>query len=363
MTRETDPLLKNRQQPQPQPLVKPLFKKLLTIIIPLSLIIISSYYIMTHHHHHHHQNDPNNTDGPILTLRLYTNNIRFDNKNYPDKYEQPWEIRKFQSINSMQFNTFQGNGNIICLQEVLHNQLIDILQGLNDIQEWNYYGVGRTDGEKSGEFAPILYKDQDFKIIENSTFWLSPTPDVPSKGWDAALERIVTMVTFQSRLNPEIKFNIFNTHYDHRGVEARRKSSQLIVDKMKNYNDYPSFLCGDFNTEPNDEPYHILTKAGFKDGKILIDKKSAYGFVTTFTGFDINNEPISRIDYIWSPSFTRILSNSNNDTNQDSDDDNDNDKSYEVTLKQFGILSNWFNGHHFSDHRPVVSTYELRKKK
>ena len=66
---------------------------------------------------------------------------------------------------------------------------------------------------------------------------------------------------FQSRLNPEIKFNIFNTHYDHRGVEARRKSSQLIVDKMKNYNDYPSFLCGDFNTEPNDEPYHILTKS------------------------------------------------------------------------------------------------------
>ena len=83
MTRETDPLLKNRQQPQPQPLVKSLFKKLLTIIIPLSLIIISSYYIMTHHHHHHHQNDPNNTDGPILTLRLYTNNIRFDNKITP----------------------------------------------------------------------------------------------------------------------------------------------------------------------------------------------------------------------------------------------------------------------------------------
>ena len=103
MTRETDPLLKNRQQPQPQPLVKPLFKKLLTIIIPLSLIIISSYYIMTHHH----QNDPNNTDGPILTLRLYTNNIRFDNKNYPDKYEQPWEIRKFKVL--IQFNTFQGN--------------------------------------------------------------------------------------------------------------------------------------------------------------------------------------------------------------------------------------------------------------
>ena len=356
MTRETDPLLKNKPQPKPKPkpqsLVNPLFKKLLTIVIPLSLIIISSYYIMTHQHHHQ-----NNSDGPNLNLRLYTNNIRFDNKNYPDKYEQPWEIRKIQSINSMKFNTFQGNGNIICLQEVLHNQLLDILEGLNEIEEWNYYGVGRTDGKTSGEYAPIFYKDKDFKIIENSTFWLSPTPNIPSKGWDAALERIVTMVTFESRLNPQIKFNIFNTHYDHRGIIARRKSSQLIVDKMKNYNDYPSFLCGDFNTEPNDEPYHILTTAGFKDGKILIDKNSAYGFETTFTGFDINNEPISRIDYIWSPAFTHTSLSSENETGNDSDD------TYEVTLKQFGILSNWFNGHHFSDHRPVVSTYELRKKK
>lgn len=168
MTRETDPLLKNRQQPQPQPLVKPLFKKLLTIIIPLSLIIISSYYIMTHHH----QNDPNNTDGPILTLRLYTNNIRFDNKNYPDKYEQPWEIRKFQSINSMQFNTFQGNGNIICLQEVLHNQLIDILKGLNDIQEWNYYGVGRTDGENLVNLLQFYIKIKILKLLKIQHFGL-----------------------------------------------------------------------------------------------------------------------------------------------------------------------------------------------
>ncbi|KAG5418832.1 hypothetical protein I9W82_003550 [Candida metapsilosis] len=309
--------------------------------------------------------------GPSLTLRLYTNNIRYDNINNRDPFEKLWTKRRVQSINSMEFNTAIGHANVICLQEVLVNQLHDILNGLNanDDDEWSYYGVGRTDGVEAGEFAPILFKHKDFLILENTTFWLSPTPDIPSKGWDAALERIVTMVTFQSKVNPLIKFNVFNTHYDHRGHIARRRSSQLIVDKMKNYNAYPSFLCGDFNTEPRDEPYGILTAAGFKDSRILIDKRFAYGHETTFTGFNVSNEPYSIIDYIWSPYFTKphII-------NDDPYDDEakqamtmnnfynlDHHEYYSIVLKQFGILSNYLKGFHFSDHRPVVATYELER--
>ncbi|CAI5759548.1 unnamed protein product [Candida verbasci] len=302
--------------------------------------------------------------GPTLSLRLYTNNIRFDNRNYRDKHERLWEKRKIQSINSMEFNTLLGHANIICLQEVLHNQLVDILEGLNsnDNNEWTYYGVGRTDGIDKGEFAPILFKSKDFLILENTTFWLSEMPEFPSKGWDAALERIVTLVTFQSKVNPLIKFNIFNTHYDHRGKLARRQSSKLIVDKMKNYNDYPSFLCGDFNTEPKDEPYHILTNAGFKDSRALIDYEFSYGYESTFTGFDRENEPFSIIDYIWSPYFTKqnnlaTTFEMNNYYNLDHHD------YYDIVLKQFGILGNWFKGFYFSDHRPVVATYELRRTK
>ena len=359
--------------------------------------------------------------GPSLTLRLYTNNIRFDNFRHPDPHEKPWLKRRVESIDSMHFNTGLGHANVICLQEVLHNQLLDIINGLNDRTgvrtesvfesdykreshelvemeeegnvkdkvkekekgEWTYYGVGRTDGVAAGEFAPIIFKSRDFIILENTTFWLSETPHVPSKGWDAALERIVTLVTFQSKINPLIKFNVFNTHYDHRGHEARRKSSQLIVDKMKNYNAYPSFLCGDFNTEPRDEPYHILTNAGFKDSRVTIDKQFAYGHETTFTAFDKNNEPYSIIDYIWSPYFTKLVvsnakeqeysdlnSGLNNNGGKNSDKDEffgnnffnlDHHQYYSIVIKQFGILGNFFKGFYFSDHRPVVATYELTR--
>ncbi|KAI5962837.1 hypothetical protein CANMA_003612 [Candida margitis] len=310
--------------------------------------------------------------GPTLTLRLYTNNIRYDNIKYRDPHEKLWTKRRVQSINSMEFNTAIGHANVICLQEVLVNQLHDILKGLNanDDDEWTYYGVGRTDGREAGEFAPILFKHKDFLVLENTTFWLSPTPEKPSKGWDAALERIVTMVTFQSKLNPLVKFNVFNTHYDHRGHIARRRSSQLIVDKMKNYNSYPSFLCGDFNTEPRDEPYGILTAAGFKDSRILIDKKFAYGHETTFTGFDVSNEPYSIIDYIWSPYFTKphVIKDGTYDDEAAKEVmkmnnfyNLDHHEYYSIVLKQFGILSNYLKGFHFSDHRPVVATYEIER--
>jgi endonuclease/exonuclease/phosphatase family metal-dependent hydrolase len=292
-----------------------------------------------------------------LYLRVYTNNIRYDNRNNRDPFEELWDVRKTELINSIDFNT-AGNANVVCLQEVLHNQLHDILDGLNENVEkrgeWTYYGVGRSDGLTKGEYAPILYRERDWIMLENRTFWLSETPDHPSVGWDAALERIVTMVTLQSRASSETRINFFNTHFDHRGVVARKKSSQLIVDKMKNYNSYPSFLCGDFNTEPTDEPYQILTGAGYRDARVVIPKKYSYGFTSTFSGFNRNEEVNTIIDYIWSPSFTKGIGELRESYSMYG--------KYLVELHHFGILENFYKGFHFLDHRPVVANYKVRTR-
>ncbi|KAK6459383.1 Endonuclease/exonuclease/phosphatase [Scheffersomyces xylosifermentans] len=348
-------------------------RKFKFIILPTLLLIILIYSVSKYVSHNQQvARDEARTQWLLhtpLKLRLYTNNIRFDNINYPDKYEKPWTLRKKQVINSIDFNTALGHANIVCLQEVLDHQLHDILDGLNknNKDEWTYYGVGRTDGLKKGEYAPVLYKKSDWLLLDNQTFWLSETPERPSKGWDAALERIVTMVTLQSHINPLIKINVFNTHFDHRGRLARKRSAQLIVDRMENYNGYPSFLCGDFNTEPSDQPYHVLTKAGFKDSRLLIDKDYSYGDETTFTGFDKDNEPESSIiDYIWSPYFSRSNFNDSSIPEEDKIQtynyyNLDHHLYYDIGIKQFGILHNFFKGFHFSDHRPVAASYEIRR--
>ena len=105
----------------------------------------------------------------------------------------------------------KSSPDIIGMQEVLHNQLIDISTSL---EEYNYLGVGREDGKIKGEYSPIFYRKSKFKVIKSSTFWLSETPEEISIGWDAALERICTYAKFQER-NSKKQFWIFNTHFDH----------------------------------------------------------------------------------------------------------------------------------------------------
>ena len=61
-------------------------------------------------------------------------------------------------------------------QEVLEPQLRDMLQRLDG---YGYIGVGRDDGKKDGEYAPIFYDKERLRLVDDGHFWLSPTPDKP----------------------------------------------------------------------------------------------------------------------------------------------------------------------------------------
>ncbi|KAL1835840.1 hypothetical protein VTK73DRAFT_5301 [Phialemonium thermophilum] len=90
---------------------------------------------------------------------------------------------------------------VIGLQEVLHEQLTDILNGLNaaDDAAWTHLGVGRDDGATKGEYNPILYRPRQLRLLDYRTRWLSPTPDRPSFGWGAGSRRLVTVAVFEVR--------------------------------------------------------------------------------------------------------------------------------------------------------------------
>lgn len=260
--------------------------------------------------------------GPMGT-RLYCHNIRFDNRK-PVPGEPYWEKRQPKVTKSIQFHTQPGPA-VVCLQEVLHHQLRDILTDLNTEEAWSYYGVGRTDGATTGEYAPILFKNSQWDLVRAKTWWLSPTPHKPSRGWDAAMSRIVTEVVLRLRATGK-KVKVMNTHFDHAGPIARRKLAEMIAEKMK-LGPEPVFLCGDFNTQPWDEPYQVLKETGFKDSRV---QGVGYGYKTTFSGFDRLNEENTIIDYIWAGNGT--------------------------TYKGYGVERNHF-GFYMSDHRPVMADY------
>ena len=90
-----------------------------------------------------------------LPIRLLTHNVRYAT-NSPFNGEERWSVRKSRLINELSFNTAHCAESFICLQEVLHQQLVDILVGLNSKKVvWASVGVGRDDGLEAGEYSPI----------------------------------------------------------------------------------------------------------------------------------------------------------------------------------------------------------------
>lgn len=216
---------------------------------------------------------------------LMSYNIRYDNT---WDTENNWQDRKAGVLKLI--NAYKPA--ILGIQEGLHNQVQYIDSCL---LSYSYIGVGREDGKTKGEYSVIYYDTSKFKVLDNSTFWLSETPDSISIGWDAALERICTYGLFENRISKE-RMWVFNTHFDHQGESARENSALLILDKIHQLNtqDYPVVLMGDLNLSPEEKPIQLIKKQ--MDDALDVSQKPFSGPKGTFNGF--NNEPLKkRIDY------------------------------------------------------------------
>ncbi|KOS47263.1 hypothetical protein ACN38_g1775 [Penicillium nordicum] len=244
-----------------------------------------------------------------LPIRVLTQNIRYATSS-PFKGEQPWTDRKQLLLNEFEYETRHCRETFVCLQEVLHNQLGDILAGLNqdgkpEAPEWEYIGVGRDDGHEAGEYSPIIYRPSVWELLHWETVWLSKTPEMPSKSWDAASIRIVTIGVFTHRASRKTIL-VMNTHLDDQGSQSRLEAARIIIGKISEYSQNKfaklisgTFLAGDFNSEENQEAYQELTKTkSLRDAYKEVDSSRRYGNHITWTGFGYEDEPASRIDYV-----------------------------------------------------------------
>ena len=112
------------------------------------------------------------------------------------------------------------------------------------------------------------------------------------------MERICTYGLFED-LNTGKQFLVFNTHFDHVGIEARKNASALILEKIKELNpkNLPAFVSGDLNLEPDSAPIAVL-KTELDDTHELAPN-GAFGPKGTFNGFKFTEPVTRRIDYIF----------------------------------------------------------------
>lgn len=229
-----------------------------------------------------------NSQVMIAQQKYMSFNIRFDN---PSDGEDRWEVRKEEVSRMIQ----KFEPDFLGIQEALPNQ-VEYLD--SNLQNYKYIGFGR-DGEGSqSESVPIFYRADRYELLKTDVFWLSETPENPSKGWDAALNRITTYGIYLNRQTRDT-LHVFNSHYDHRGEKARVNSSRLLISKLKTLKllDEKVILMGDFNSRPEEEPIQILNKA-LSDARISSRNKTR-GPYGTFNAFDTEAQLDQRIDYVF----------------------------------------------------------------
>ena len=229
-------------------------------------------------------------------IKVISYNIRYNN---PNDGKDIWENRRSAIVDFINYE----NPDFLGLQEVNHAQLLFLRTNL---PEFSYVGVGRDDGKKKGEYSPIFYNKNLFELIKSDTFWLSPTPEKISVGWDASMERICTYGVFVAKDNNK-KVWVFNTHFDHIGVNAREQSAKLIINKINKLTkpgDY-IILTGDFNLSDSSSPIINLQRNFNDTNKALEKTDKLYG---TFNNFKLNFISKKRIDYVFEKNFKLINS-------------------------------------------------------
>jgi endonuclease/exonuclease/phosphatase family metal-dependent hydrolase len=215
------------------------------------------------------------------------------------------------------------------MQEVLQQQKQAVEA---DLPAYQFVGVARDDGKEKGEYSPLGFRRDRFTLVGSGTFWLSPTPDTPSKGWDAALPRIATWARLHDR-TAKRNLLVVNTHFDHIGEVARQESARQIrrwIDGQRKTGE-TAVLMGDFNSPATSNPYAAIVEPGkgaLRDSRI-ISRTPHYGPLGTFTGFKIAQMDPSPIDHIFV-----------------SDD---------VTVLRHATLTDQNGGKLPSDHYPVVA--------
>jgi len=258
-------------------------------------------------------------------IKVITYNIRYDN---PGDGENRWDARKENLVGLLR----GYDPDFFGIQEGLLHQ-VKYMDSL--LADYSFIGKGRDDGMEAGEFCAVFFKKAQFLLLQQGLFWLSETPDVPSRGWDAALNRICVYGLFES-VNSRHRFLVFNTHLDHIGILAREKSLELIQNRANvlNPDHLPVIILGDFNLTPGDRAFDNLLRE-------YTDSRSAYtgeisGPEGTFNAFRFDLPVSERIDYVF--------------IHQGKSE-----------IKAYRVIADAYEGLYPSDHFPVFVTVKLRQ--
>jgi endonuclease/exonuclease/phosphatase family metal-dependent hydrolase len=237
----------------------------------------------------------------VATLNVMTYNLRLSSGG---DGTNGWGYRRTSALKIVRLEDID----IVGTQETELNQH-DYLK--ENLPAYEAYGVGREDGKSSGEHNTIFYRKDRFTASDKGTFWLSETPDVPGKGWDAAYTRIASWVVLEDKISG-IRFLYINTHIEWNGSLAQKNSIILLINKIHELRGtMPVVLTGDFNMSPSNDNIKYISDKDNNPYPLVHTKTVAdltEGFAGSFHDWhDTDPGADGLIDYVFVDENAKVL--------------------------------------------------------
>lgn len=277
-------------------------------------------------------------------MKIMTYNILNDHPKFSKNKKKNWRERKPYVFKHIELH----QPDLLAIQEGKPNQVAEIQSLFSD---YGYYGLNSC-GQNGGEEVGIFYNKDIFSLESSDTFWLSKTPDRPSKDWETTHFRICSYVQLK-KLASNDSFFLFNTHLSSNSSLSRCEEIKVIllkINEIQSVNPEAHFiLTGDLNAHPKTSVYAELMDNSLLQDSYLSTLKHNNNLDYTFTGVDKSwslNKIIlylfyprymrKRIDHIFVSSKLKVLS-------------------YEI--------SDWSYDKYFpSDHLPIIVEIEAPSK-
>lgn len=171
----------------------------------------------------------------------------------------------------------------------------------------------------------VLFYKREWECVQRDHFFLSPTPDIPSRLRESRWPRQCTIGHF-TRQDDAAEIVCVNTHFDFK-ASVQVDSAERILERLAQaFPEAPTILSGDFNATPQAACYQVFTARAFRNA-------APQPHVGTYHGFSGRNDG-RHIDWILFRGPLR--------------------------LKAYRVIETPFEGVFPSDHFPVLASFDHR---
>ena len=216
-----------------------------------------------------------------MELNLITFNLRCcDDENQNSIAERAPRVREVLS---------RYHVDVLCFQEISEKWQPHL--EADYLKDFDMYLQYRNQtGYREG--LAILWKKEKFICLKKGHFWLSDTPEVESRGWDAVYNcyRICSYAILKEKESGK-SFVVMNTHYGF-GNKGQIDSCELIYAYSKKISQFPTLVTGDFNMFPTSPAYGTMVQR-FRD----LNTCTANDLRATWHAYAPDPESPHHIDY------------------------------------------------------------------